>query len=57
LIRDQADRDAIASNLLRYRDERSDDRAEIIDMLTTHPEGRRQLVRLLGIIAASDMPQ
>ncbi len=25
LIRDQADRDAIASDLLRYRDERGDD--------------------------------
>ena len=32
LIRDQADRDAIASQLLRYRDERGDDWADIIDM-------------------------
>jgi hypothetical protein len=31
LIRDQADRDAIASDLFRYRDERGDDWADIID--------------------------
>jgi len=29
--------DAIASELLRYRAERGDDRADIIDMLTLHP--------------------
>jgi hypothetical protein len=33
LIRDQADRDAISSNLLRHRDGRGDDWADIIDML------------------------
>jgi hypothetical protein len=33
LIHDQADRDAIASQLLRYRDERGDDWADIIDVL------------------------
>jgi hypothetical protein len=53
LIRDQADRDAIASDLLRYRDERGDDLADIIDMLTMHPEERRKVVRLLGEIEAS----
>ena len=53
LIRDQADRDAIASQLLRYRDERGDDWADIIDMLTMYPEARRQVVRLLGEIDAS----
>jgi hypothetical protein len=40
LIRDQADRDAIASQLLRYRDERGDDWADIIDMMTMHPGAR-----------------
>ena len=43
LIHDLADRDAIASQLLRYRDGHGDDRADIIDMLTMHPgaaEGR-----------------
>ena len=30
LIHDQADRDAISSDLLRYRDERGDDWADII---------------------------
>jgi hypothetical protein len=52
LIRDQADRDAIASQLLRYRDERGDDWADIIDMLTMHPEVRRRLVRVLGELEA-----
>jgi len=37
LIRNQADRDTIAARLLRYRDGRGDDWADIIDMLTTHP--------------------
>jgi hypothetical protein len=39
--------------LLRYRDERGDDWADIIDMLTMHPEARQKLVRLLGEIQAS----
>jgi hypothetical protein len=47
-LRDRADLDAIASQLLRYRDERGDDWADIIDMLTMHPERRRWVVRLLG---------
>jgi len=34
LIHEQADRDAIASQLIRYRDGRGDDWADIIDMLT-----------------------
>jgi hypothetical protein len=48
LIRDQADRDAIASQLLRYRDERGDDWADMIDMLALDPEARRRVVRMLG---------
>ena len=54
LNRDQADRDAVASQLLRYRDRRADDWADIIDMLTMHPEARQQVVRLLGEIGAKD---
>jgi hypothetical protein len=42
LIRDQADRDAISSLLLRYRDQNNQDWADIIDFLTMHPEARRQ---------------
>jgi hypothetical protein len=53
LTHDQADRDAIASDLLRYRDERGDDWADIIDVLTMYPEARRQVVRLLGEIEAA----
>jgi hypothetical protein len=52
LIHDQADRDAIASQLLRYRDEHGDDWTDIIDMLTMHPEVRRLLVRVLGELEA-----
>jgi hypothetical protein len=37
LIRDQADRDAISSRLMRYRDQNGQDWADIIDSLTMHP--------------------
>ena len=43
LIHDQADRDAFSSHLLRYRDERGDDWADIIDMLTMHPNSDRRV--------------
>jgi hypothetical protein len=52
LIHDQADRDTIASRLMRYRDQNGQDWADIIDMLTMHPEARRKVVRLLGEIEA-----
>ena len=48
LIHDQADRDAVASQLLRYRDGHGDDWADIIDMLTMHPEVRWKVARMLG---------
>jgi hypothetical protein len=48
LIHDQSDRDAIDSQLLRYRDQRGDNWADITDMLTMHPEARRAVVRSLG---------
>jgi hypothetical protein len=48
LIRDQADRDAIASQLMRYRDQNGQDWADIIDFLTMYPEVRRRVTRLLG---------
>ena len=50
LIHDQPD--AIASQLLRYLDGRGDDWADIIDMLTMHPEARRKVVRLLAEVDA-----
>jgi hypothetical protein len=53
LIRDQANRDAISARLMRYRDQNSDDWADIIDSLTMHPEARRKVARLLGEIDAS----
>ncbi len=52
LIHDRADRDAISSSLLRYRVGRGDAWADIIDMLTMHPEERRRVARLLGEIDA-----
>ena len=54
LIHDQADRDAVSSQLLRYRDGHGDDWADIIEMLTLHPEARRKVVRLLGELDARD---
>jgi hypothetical protein len=54
LIRGQADRDAIASQLPRYRDGRGDDWADIIDMLTMHPEIRRRAARVLAEIDAGN---
>jgi hypothetical protein len=52
LIRDQADRDAISSRLMRYRDQNGQDWADIIDFLTMWPEERRKVVRLRGEIEA-----
>jgi hypothetical protein len=52
LIRDHADRDAISSRLMRYRDQNGQDWADIIDFLTMYPEARRRIARLLGEIAA-----
>jgi hypothetical protein len=42
LIRDQADRDAIASRLMRYRDQNGQGWADIIDLLTMYPDARRR---------------
>ena len=52
LIQDQADREAVSSQLLRYRDGHGDDWADIIDMLTMYPDERRKVARLLGEIDA-----
>jgi hypothetical protein len=54
LIHDQTDRDAVASELLHHRDERGDDWADIIYFLTMWPDARRQVVRILGEIEASN---
>jgi hypothetical protein len=54
LVRDQADRDAISSRLMRYRDQNGEDWADIIDMLTLHPEEPRKVVRVLGEIEAAE---
>jgi hypothetical protein len=56
LIRDQADRDAISSHLMRYRDQNGQGWADIIDFLTMYPEVRRQAVRVLGEIQAAEEP-
>jgi hypothetical protein len=52
LFRDQADRDAIASQLLRYRDERGTAWANVVDQLSLDPELRRRYVRMLGELEA-----
>ena len=48
LIRDHADRDAISSRLMRYRDENGQDWADIIELLTMYPDACRRVARLLG---------
>ena len=45
LICDQADREAISSRLMRYRDQNGQDWADIFDLLTMHPKERRNVVR------------
>jgi len=52
LVRDQADRDAMASRLMRYRDQNGQDWADSIDFLTMWPDAGRTVVRLLGEIVA-----
>jgi hypothetical protein len=52
--RDQADRDAISSQLMRYRDQNGQDWADIIDFLTTYQDARRKVARLLGEIDARE---
>ncbi len=52
LIHDQADRDAIASLPMRYRDGRGDEWSDIIGMLTMYPGARRRVIRVLGEIDA-----
>jgi hypothetical protein len=54
LVHDQAARDAISTQLLLYRDERGNDLADIIDMLTLHPEARRRVARMLAQIDAEE---
>ena len=53
LIHDQADRDAVSSQLLRYRDGQGNDWADIIDMLSMYPGERRRVARLLGGVEAT----
>jgi hypothetical protein len=53
LMRDQADRDAIASMLMCYRDENGQRWADIIDFLTMYPDARRRVVRVLAEIDAA----
>jgi hypothetical protein len=52
LIHDQADRDAIASLLMRYHDENGQGWADTIDLLSMHPDARRRVVRALGELTA-----
>jgi hypothetical protein len=54
LIRHQADRDAISSRLMRYRDQNGQDWADIIDFLTMYPDARRRVVRVLAEIQATE---
>jgi hypothetical protein len=53
LICDQADRDAIASRLMGYRDQNGQEWADIIDLLRMYPEARRLVARHLAEIEAT----
>ncbi len=53
LILDQIDRDAIATELLRYGDVNGKGWADVIDTLTMYPDARRKVVRLLAEIEAT----
>jgi hypothetical protein len=55
LIHDRADRDAIASQLLRH-DENGQCWADIIDLLSIYPDARRRVVRALGELTAKTDP-
>lgn len=57
LIHDQADRDAIASLLMRYHDENGPGWADIIDLLSMYPDARRRVVRALGELTAETDPR
>jgi hypothetical protein len=56
LIREHADRDAIASQLLRH-DENGQGWADIIDLLSMYPDARRRVVRALGELTARPTPR
>jgi len=56
LIREHADRDAIASLLMRYQDENGQGWADIIDLLSMYPDARRRVVRALGELTAKTDP-
>jgi hypothetical protein len=53
LIADFVERDRLTEAPLRQRTERTDDLADLIDMLTLDAKARRQVGRLLGELAAS----
>lgn len=55
LVRDQADHDAIAAELLRYGDANGDQWAGIIDMISMYPDARREVVQVLGQIQAESV--
>ena len=57
LIRDQADRDAISSRLMPYRDQNGQDWADILDFLTMWPDAGRHVVRTLGELTAEIDPK
>jgi hypothetical protein len=56
LVHDRADRDAIPSGLMRYRDENAQGWADIIDLLSMYPDARRRVVRALGELTAETDP-
>ena len=53
LIPDDADRNAMAMQLMRYRDQNGQGWADIVDLLTMYPEARWAVTRILGGIGTA----
>jgi hypothetical protein len=53
---DDADRDAIVSTLMRYRDQNGQGWADIIDLLAIHPAARRRGARAAGEMEENGEP-
>jgi hypothetical protein len=52
-VANDTDRDAIAMQLMRYRDQSGQGWADIVDLLTMYPDARRNVVRMLGELEAA----
>jgi hypothetical protein len=52
-VANDADREAITMQLMRYRGANGQGWADLIDLLTMYPDARRNVVRMLGEFEAA----